>query len=326
MAPRTPPRAPRNAIVLKLAVSASLLTLLFWRVDRAAFLRSLQTLPLSVLLGCAALYILGYLISIVRWRGLLLAEGIRLPITRLGLVYFEGAFFNLFLPTVIGGDLVRAYFIHKMTKGHDAALASILVDRVVGFAALMGIAVTALALAHGTLQDPLVALAVLTVAVLFACGLAALLHGGLLRWISGLLRAAGLARAHAKLQGFVDAVRRYRLRRWALLQALVLSGLIQVIVIVTYYVIGVGVNVGVPLPYYFVFVPLITTLAMLPISVAGLGVREGGVVFLFSKVGVDTATALGMSFAWFSLTIIVSGLGGLAFLVDNHASKRREDA
>ena len=322
MAPQTPPRAGRTVLVLKLAVSGILLAVLFWRVDRAAFLRSLQTLPPSIVLGCVGLYVLGYLISIVRWRGLLLAEGIRLPLTRLGLVYFEGAFFNLFLPTVIGGDLVRGYFIYKLTQGHDAALASILVDRVVGFAALMGIAVTALVLAYGTLQDPLVALAVLSVAALFACAVAVLLHDGLMRWTSGLLHVVGLARFQTKLQGLVDAFQRYRRHRWALLQALVLSALLQALIIVTYYLIGAALNVGVPLAYYFVFVPLITTLAMLPVSVAGLGVREGGVVYFFAKVGVDTATALGMSLVWFSLTLIVSCLGGVAFLVDNHAAKR----
>jgi hypothetical protein len=322
MAPHAPPRTGRRAILLKLAVSGILLAVLFWRVDRVAFLRSLQALPPSIVLGCVALYILGYLISILRWRGLLLAEGIRLPFTRLGFVYFESAFFNLFLPTVIGGDLVRGYFIYKLTKGHDAALASILVDRVVGFAALMAIAVTALVLAYGTLQDPLVAFAILAVAASFACVVAVLLHEGLMRRTAALCRFVGLARFHAKLQGLVDAFQRYRRHRWALLQALALSALLQALIIVTYYVIGVALNVPVPLVYYFVFVPLITTLAMLPVSVAGLGVREGGVVFFFAKVGVDSATALGMSLVWFSLTLVVSCLGGLAFLVDNHAAKR----
>ena len=141
--PASPRRPARVAFLVKLAVSSVLLGILFWRVDRAAFLRSLQTLPLSLLLGCAALYVLGYVISIIRWQRLLRAEGIHLGLWRVGLVYFEGAFFNLFLPTVIGGDIVRGYLIYKMTRGHDASIASILVDRLSGFAALMLIAVTA---------------------------------------------------------------------------------------------------------------------------------------------------------------------------------------
>jgi len=325
MALWTPPRAHHTAVLLKLAVSGTLLTVLFWRVDRAAFLRSFQTLPVLILLSCVALYVLGYLISVIRWQRLLVAEGIRLPFTRLGLVYFEAAFFNLFLPTVIGGDVVRGYFTYRLTGGHDAAIPSILLDRASGFAALMCIAVGALVLAYGTLRDPVVACAVLAVAALFACGVTVVLHEGLKRRTSALLHVVGLARFEAKLEGMVEALQRYRRHRWALLQAFILSGLIQALVIVTYYVLGMGLNVDAPLTSYFVFVPLITTLAMLPVSVAGLGVRETGVVYFFAKVGVDGATALSMSLAWFSLTLIVSCLGGLAFLVDSHAAKRLGD-
>jgi uncharacterized membrane protein YbhN (UPF0104 family) len=81
----------------------------------------------------------------------------------------------------------------------------------------------------------------------------------------------------------------------------------------------------VPLAYFFLYVPLITVLAMLPVSVAGLGVREGGVVFFFGKVGVDPATALGMSLIWFSLTVLVSAIGGLALLLDLHLAKREAE-
>jgi uncharacterized membrane protein YbhN (UPF0104 family) len=127
--PTAPRRSARIAFLLKLAVSGVLLAVLFWRVDRTVFLNSLRALPVPLLLGCMVLYVLGYIVSIVRWQRLLLAEGIRLSLWRLGLVYFQGAFFNLFLPTLIGGDIVRGYFIYKMTQGHDASIASILVDR-----------------------------------------------------------------------------------------------------------------------------------------------------------------------------------------------------
>jgi uncharacterized protein (TIRG00374 family) len=324
--PAAPRRPARVAFLVKLTVSSVLLSILFWRVDRAAFLRSLQTLPLSLLLGCGALYVLGYVISILRWQRLLRAESIHLSLWRLGLVYFQGAFFNLFLPTVIGGDIVRGYLIYKLTRGHDASIASILVDRLAGFAALMLIAVTALTLAYGTLNDPPVAFAILTVVGCFTGVMIVLLNGRLTTRVSGVLSVIGLARFQAKLYGLVDALQRYRRHHRALAQAFLLSALLQALIIVTYYLIGVGLNLGVPLLYFFLFVPLITAVSMLPVSVAGLGVREGGVIYFFGKVGVDAATALGMSLVWFSLTLLVSSLGGLAFLIDAHTAKRTGDA
>lgn len=321
-----PPGARDGRLVFlgKLVVSALLLTILFWRVDRPTVLRTIQALPLKVFLGCAALYTLGYLISTLRWQRLLLAEGIRLPLWRLTLVYFEAAFFNLFLPTLIGGDIVRGYTIYRITQGHDASIPSILVDRLSGFAALVGIALIALGLASRQVRDPQVAVMILAVAVAFSAVIAVLLHDRMKERASGLLRIVRLTRFQAKLQGMVEALQRYRGHRRALGQAIALSVLLQALIIVTYYLIGAGLNLGVPIAYFFLYVPLITFVAMLPVSVAGLGVREGGVVYFFAKVGVDTATALTMSLVWFSLTLVVSGLGGLAFLLDTHAAKRAQ--
>jgi uncharacterized protein (TIRG00374 family) len=309
----------------KILVSTLLLTTLFWRVDRSTFIRTIQALPLKVFLGCAGLYILGYLISTFRWQRLLLAEGIRLPLWRLTLVYFEAAFFNLFLPTLIGGDIVRGYAIYRITRGHDASIASILADRLSGFAALVGIALIALGLAYGQIHDPQVAGMILAVAAAFTLMIAVLLDDRMKERASGLLRIIGLTRFQAKLHGMVEALQRYRGHRRALGQAIALSVLLQVLIIVTYYLIGSGLNLGVPIAYFFLYVPLVTFAAMLPVSVAGLGVREGGVVYFFARVGVDAATALTMSLVWFSLTLIVSGLGGLAFLLDTHSAKRAQD-
>ncbi len=324
-APKAPPRAKGRLVLLgKFLVSALLLTVLFWRVDRAVFIRTMQALPLKVFLGCAGLYILGYLISTVRWQRLLLAEGIRLPLWRLTLVYFEAAFFNLFLPTLIGGDIVRGYTIYRITQGHDASIASILADRLSGFAALVGIALIALGLAYGQIRDPQVAAMILTVAIAFTVTIGVLLDNRMKERVSRVLRFVGLTRFQAKLQGMVEALQRYRGHRRALGQAVLLSLLLQTLIIVTYYLIGAGLNLGVSIAYFFLYVPLITFVAMVPISVAGLGVREGGAVYFFAKIGVDAATALTMSLTWFALTLVVSGLGGLAFLLDTHSVVQKQ--
>lgn len=313
-----------RVFLAKALVSLLLLAVLFWRVDRAAFLRSLQTLPAGVFLGCVALYFLGYLISTVRWRLLLQAEGIHLSLSRLTLVYFQGAFFNLFLPTLIGGDIVRGLSIYRLTGGHPASLASILVDRLTGFAALMGIALIALA-AASEIRDPQVTGLVLAAAAALLLFVVILASARFKRGVTGLLRLARLGRFEAKLDGLVDAVQRYRSHRRSLVQALAYSVLLQALIIVTYALVGRGMGLNVPVGSFFLYVPLITLVAMLPVSVAGLGVREGGVVYFFGRLGVDPAAALSMSLVWFSLTVIVCGAGGLAFLADSRAAKNRGD-
>ena len=309
----------------KVAISLGLLGLLFWQADRAAFLRTIATLSPLVYLGCALLYLLGYLISVVRWQRLLAAESIRLPFGRLCLVYFEGAFFNLFLPTLIGGDIVRGFAIYKITGGHPASLASILLDRLSGFAALILISLFSLGTGFKKIPNPQIGVMVLCVAGAFLVLLTLLVNNRMKDWAGGLLRVVGLARFQARLQGLVDAIHRYRGHRLVLLQACLLSVILQGLIIVTYAVVGWSMRIDIPLIYFFIFVPLVTVVSMLPVSLAGLGVRESGVVYFFSLVGVDAATSLSMSLVWFSLTVLVSSLGGPAFLLNQHHAKRDEE-
>jgi uncharacterized protein (TIRG00374 family) len=311
-------------VVAKLLVSGLLLGLLAWRVDPGRLLDTVRALPLWVFLASLCLYAVGYVLSTLRWQGLLAAEGLRLPLARLILLYFEGAFFNLFLPSLIGGDIFRGYAIYKLTR-HDAAVASILVDRLSGFAALMGIAVLALGLAHPGVGDVQVTVMILAVTLVFVAVVATLSSPRLSALASALLSRLGLARFQPRLHGMVQSLQRYRGHRGALGQALLLSAALQALIILVYYLIGRSLGLAVPLGYFFLYVPLITVLAMLPISVAGLGVREGGVVYFFAKVGVDGGSALGMSLIWFSLTALVSSLGGLALLLDLHLAKRAAD-
>ncbi|MBI4537274.1 MAG: flippase-like domain-containing protein [candidate division NC10 bacterium] len=326
MAPgQASPRRARLFLLGKVGVSAGLLGLLFWRVDRAAFLNTIRAMPLHVFLGCFLLYLLGYLLSTVRWQRLLAAENIRIPLWRLTLLYFEGAFFNLFLPTLIGGDIVRGYAIYRLTGGHNASLASILIDRLSGFAALMLIALLSLSVAVTRIPHAPVALMILGVAAAFGLLMAILLNDRMKDWAGSLFRLVGLARFQARLQGLVEAIHRYRSHRRALAQALLLSAVLQALIIVAYYFVGRGLKVGVPLAYFFVFVPLITVVAMLPVSVAGLGVREGGAVYFFALVGVDAATSLSMALVWFALTVLTSSLGALAILANAHYAKRSGD-
>ena len=217
---------------------------------------------------------------------------------------------------------MRGYTIYRMTDGQDASIASIVVDRLTGFAALVGIALVSVAAASRTMRDPQVAAMILAVALIFAAALGVLLSARIMSWATRLLAVLGARRIQARLDGLVEAVHRYRQHRSALRLALLLSVLLQALIIVTYYLVGVGMRLDISIGYFFLFVPLITVVAMLPVSVAGLGVREGGVIYFFAKAGVNPAVALSMSLVWFSLALFVSSLGGLAFLLDTHAKKR----
>lgn len=320
MKPTGRPMATAWQFWLKLAVSLAVLAILLARTDLRAITALFRSLRLPIFLACIGLYILAQMLSVVRWRCLLRAEQINLSIWRLTLLYFEGMFFNLMLPTMIGGDVVRGYQVFRLTRRDEASLASILVERLSGFVAIAIIACIALIPASSYLNDPVVVWLVLASAAgvigIIALLLSHQLKARLLRWLTGL----GLGRFHETLHRVLESIARYWAHRRALLQAVGLSLILQSFVIMIFYLISRALNLSVEMRYFFLFVPLISVLSMLPISVAGLGIREGSAVYFFAKVGLDSAGALSLSLLWFAVTAFCSGLGGIAFLV-GHAER-----
>jgi energy-coupling factor transporter transmembrane protein EcfT len=90
--------------------------------------------------------------------------------------------------------------------------------------------------------------------------------------------------------------------------------LVQIAAVLILWCLGNGLGVDVPVTYYCVLVPLVSLLMLLPISVNGMGVREGGTVLLLMPLGVDESAALTLAFLWFTTGVAVSLLGGVVYL------------
>lgn len=307
---------------LKLLISFGLLAFLLSKTDLQSIGTLFRSLRLPLLLLSLLLYIFAQILSSLRWRCLLQAEQINLSMWRLILLYFEGMFFNLMLPTLIGGDIVRGYHVFRLTHRHEASLASILVERLSGYVAMIMIACIALIPAYPYLHDPAVIWLTAASAAALIGVIAGLLSDQLQTLFFRLLITAGLARFRETLHGLYEAVQRYWRHRRALLLAVGLSLILQSLGIIIFYVISRSLNFLVPLRYFFLFVPLITLVSMLPISVAGLGVREASSVYFFAKVGLDSASAMSLSLLWFAVTALSSSLGGIVFLIGHS----RQDA
>lgn len=306
---------------LKLAVSIALLSLLLAKTDLHALGMLFRSMHFPIFFGAICLYLLAQVLSTVRWRCLLQAEKIHLPFWRLILLYFEGMFFNLMLPTAIGGDLVRGYQVSRLTERREESLASILVERLSGFVALAIIACIAIIPAYAQVSDPLVAWLTAGSAAGMVALIASLLSDRLQVLFFKLLHSIGLGRFHDAVHRLYEAIQQYWTHRSALLLALGLSLVLQSLVITIFYLISLALNLSVPFLYFFLFVPLMSVISMLPISIAGLGLREGSAVYLFTKVGLDVAGALSLSLLWFTVTALCSGLGGIVFLV-GHSQHR----
>ena len=222
-----------------------------------------------------------------------------------------GSFFNNLLPTGFGGDAVRAYELAHDAKSGALAVGTVLTDRAIGLLALFLMAALALPFSLGVLQAWLVLL-VLALTVGAFGGVALFLWPGpigrawraLPRRVRRFMDRPALRKLYFSFSG-------YDRRSLAIAGGVSIGfNLLQVVVNA---LIGLSLGVQVGFGYYLVSVSIIATLLMLPITISGVGVREGAYLLLFGPVGVPAARAVSMALAMYLITLLSGLIGGALY-------------
>jgi uncharacterized membrane protein YbhN (UPF0104 family) len=307
--------------VLKIVVSAGLMIyLLVFQVNLEQLWKVVRQARWLYLLAAMVLMIAGTALRAVRWQVLLQALDIEVPLHRLVHLYFVGAFFNIFLPTGLGGDAVKMAELARSTGRAPEAIGTTLVDRATGLWVLFVLALLALPFSHTLLPDgwlPTITL-----------GTAAGVLGGwvvmgtpLIPWLGGKIRLPG----QEKLERFYRSVS--QLGYQALAKACLVSLVFDLSLIVFNVLIAYGIGVDQPVGIFLLFTPLISFSLALPISIGGLGVREQTYVLLFSSLGVSDAAATAMSLANYALTNLAIGLiGGALYALEGTTKLAAKEA
>jgi len=232
---------------------------------------------------------------------------------RLLMLCFIGTFFSGFMPTIVGGDVVRGYYAFRESNAHDVSFASILVERLCGLAIIIitgcgasfyfiiiqGLSpVTAASLGGSLLL--LIMLCVIFYPPLFEALLRPLRM--VQRWdIAGKINE--VYQATLSYKGHVAAV------AWCIL----LSFVYELIIIYIHFVMAAGLGWNVPGALFFLAVPVVTIVSMFPLSFGGLGVREGAMVIFFSSYGISAASAISLSLLSYSISLVAGALGGMLY-------------
>jgi uncharacterized protein (TIRG00374 family) len=313
----------KNAFgALRLSVSVALIGYLLTTAnlgELVAMIKSWNTLYFAI---AVLLSILRNAIFAYRWKITLTVSGIQAAFPTLVKFYFIGAFFNLFLPTALGGDVVRGYNLAMHSGRRMGAVTSVLVERIIGFFALASIALLALLLGSRVIQDPTV-----TTVILIAClGYFALV---MLTFNAKIMKRLVARFEPIKLWDFGERVERmynslyaFTAHKAILWQCFVLSITCQTLAILAAYSLALAINLKLAPVYFFMILPMIWIITMVPLSINGLGVREGSFVFFFSRVGVSDSAALLLSFLNFSQLLVLGLMGGMIYLLEQAASIR----
>lgn len=309
---------PKLTFILRIFVSLFLLALLLW-LARKNFAKVLQVLS-SVRLPVFILAFLLFMVAIVfmawRLKVVLAAQRTCFSIKELFCLNLIGYFFTNFMPTSVGGDLVKAYYISKKNNKKLTAYTSVLIDRVAGMFSVAIIASVALAIMGRRIEHRFV---IWSVVLLLACCLAFALFIFNKKLVKRLGRITGIARLLQALkldlpaQKAYTALTAYGTHKGLITKTLILSVAAQSVSFIGVYLLSVSLSAAVPFGKVFLAMPVIFVLCMLPVTMNGLGLREWAFVLFFSP-NVGNVIALSFALLYLAMFLLSSLIGGVIYL------------
>jgi uncharacterized protein (TIRG00374 family) len=232
-------------------------------------------------------------------------------------------FFGVFLPGAIGPDMILCYNMAKSTDRKEVALSSIIFIRI---AVLLIMALMGFAGAFNPLvARPEIFLLTSSALVGFAFYFFLMSNQRMLAFAEKLIGQWTRHRLIALLSKTYFALAQTATNRSVLKQVLPLLITSALIKIVADYFIARALGIDIPLLYFFVFIPLITIISAIPLTFAGLGVREGSYAGLFALVGVPAEQSILVSLASFTLVIMVAIIGAVVYMLNGKSVKLHDD-
>jgi len=305
-------------LAIKTAISIGLIVLVFWKVDFAAAWQRSRQLSVALILSVVLMFAVQAYAAAWRWWVILRHQQLAIRLWTTVRICLIGAFFNQLLPSSIGGDVARAWYVYRQGSSKRVSVISVLVDRIYGMLLLACLAILAFpVLVYFSLRhDALLAIAALVTAASLAL-IAVFWLDALPAW----LQRPALIRHLGSLS---RATRAIASDRQAILPVLGLSLFIHAITIMATLVLLASVAPQHNLLLCAALVPVITLMAMIPISIAGWGVRESIMVYGLGLADIPRDAALIVSIL-IGLSLAAVGLfGGFTWLIQNNLDKPRE--
>lgn len=302
--------------ILKAVLSISLITFLLINVDWDTVISSVKNANIWMLIAASMLNIIERFEMTYKWNLLIRIRNIVVPFWKLFWINSIGSFLGLFLPSSLGTDVVRGYYLVKNNSEKSVSISSVFVDRVLGMFSLLLLGVISVFFV-GNIIDQfnirvyVVIIFVLTVIIFYLFQRNE--SKKILQKILAKVKHKNLIENGIKLHNSILEYKKYPKTVWL---SFVITILVQITRVLTYYFIALAFNIQISIVYFFLFVPLIMLVIMIPISIGGIGVREGTFVAFFKLVGMSINDAVLISFLnsfLDTLNTLILGGGGYLF-------------
>jgi len=297
---------------LRFGLSGLLLWYLFAKlIDLESTGEVIKSAQVHYLIIALAVFVL--INFIILWRWFIFIRALDLDVRGRDVIryFFIGLFGNLFLPSSIGGDVIKIVGLCKDHSQKPRVVASVILDRLSGFAAIVLVATCAFIFGHSLIDDQTLIWPILFITLGSVAIMTILFNERIYAFFCQIFNIfprlkKGLMHVHYNLMLLKD-------KKKEGLKGIVISCVAQSTLCVCFYLIARGLNQDASIVYFLIFVPLICVASIVP-SIGGLGVREAGAAYLFSKIGMETGIAVSISLIIFLFMVFVGLIGGIIYV------------
>ncbi|MBN1870217.1 MAG: flippase-like domain-containing protein [Candidatus Omnitrophica bacterium] len=302
------------SFLLRMGLSVGLLWYVFSKIDMEGTKRVLQSADITYISLAGFVFVIVNGIVLLRWFIFIKALDLSVSVKDVVRNYFYGLFGNLFLPTAIGGDIIKVIGLCKDSSQKPKVVASVLLDRLSGFASIIVIELVMLLIGYPFIAgDKVLSTAIVMIglgstvcAVIlfneriysFGCRVFDRLPKVKQGFMSMHYDIALLKSGHKSIEGY---------------KAIAVSCCSQAVFAFSWFLTAKALGQETAFFHFIAFVPMLCVASSFP-SIGGLGVREAGAVYLFSKVGMESGVAVSLSLINFFFMVMVGLVGGFTYV------------
>ncbi len=314
------------SLIVRILIAVGLMFYLFSNIDCTQFINQVKNADLTLFMIGLSLYSIISVLAILRWKLLLEVHHIKPPFTKLTKLFFVGLFFNNAMPGLTGGDIIKGYYIAKETDHHKPeAVTTVFIDRIIGIIGLLTIGLIALTFNLNNPELKKVSTLIICIFIALLIFTPIFLSKRLMKKIPFLHKLLDMMPFKETMVRVYHTFYKYKSHRRTVLSGLILSMLLQGISIIIVSIMGKAISLeNVHLSHYFLFIPIISTISALPISISGLGVNENLYVYCFGLVGASEEGAVAIALMS-RLVLIIWSLPGWFFYMTMSGKKTSDE-
>ncbi len=302
--------------LIKILISVILIVFLLAKLGLRDIVSQLAAANLWWFLVGIIAFTLSNILGSFQWHLLMKARGIEIPLSKVISYYYVGLFFNNFLIGYVGGDAIRIYDVSKESGNSSHAISTVFFDRLLGFVMLTTLALAAGLIWRSTFQSTLVIYTLLIILACWIISFIVLFNERFAERIGWLFQFVFSRRIKNKLREIYSSINSFKHDRKLVISVLIISLIVQILRILVHYYAALSLGIEIHVKYFFIFVPVIALLSSLPISIGGIGVREGSGVALFSQINSFPPQAIvAMEFLSYLIGLLTTIPGGLIFML-----------